>query len=131
MIELGTFEVGGLTFDYSTWKESHRKDIEDENIIFDKECKDFAKKQKVYMLNKMANFDKTRYFMRAINIKPEKLEYFSNSGPLYQIFKILVDDTSKEKSVERIYTDYNSFSLKYGFWYPQKEQIILRLGVKQ
>lgn len=129
-IELGNFKVG-MTTSYNEWIDSFNEKLEGSDYIYDEVCDHFARKQPIYMTSPMSIFGTHEFTSKTILVKDQKyLDMFSDSGPLYQIFKVLVDDNDSEKNVERVYFDSVNFAHKYGLWYPQKEQIVLKIGVE-
>lgn len=129
-IRLGEFEVTDITTSYLDWLSYFDDEHEGSDKIFDKECEDFAENQDIYMLAPHAILGNAKFVARRILVKPGKLSMFTHSGPLYSIYKVMMDDESADKTEERIYFDRSNFTKNYGLWYPQKEQTILQIGVQ-
>lgn len=136
---LNTFDCT-LSTSYSEWEQSIIPDMKksmpfdavmETGVIFDETCEKFAKAQKAFMFGPTSLFHDIVYTAKTVKLPTkEHLFAFSNSGPLYMVFKHLIYNFDAERTVECFYTDDHSFEKKYGLWYPKKEEYVLRYGVR-
>lgn len=126
------FEVAFITTDYVKWftetAEGRAYFTESPNTKFTDECREFAKKQKAFMTSPTGIFGDNLYVAATKSV--DSLEGIRIQGPLYTVFAVEIDDTSKEKTEVRNYVDPVSFNQVYGHWYPTKTVYKIRYGVK-
>ena len=134
---LQQFECISITTSYDEWKLHHDKYMKEYQKFqttaphpeFDEHCERFAKGQSAFMLAPVAKFDQSMYEVRTKSVEnPDQLFMFADSGPLFSIEKIYLEDKEAGKTIERLYEE--SFTPKFGLWYPFKSVYKIRYGVK-
>lgn len=122
-----TFEVSMITTDYVKWLTSmYDEYLDSANSGIDGACILFAKRQQAFMLAPTAIFGSTVYC--AVSRVTETLDNLQLDGPLYRVQTLRIDDKDSGKSVERLYTDPETFNKVYGLWYPEKKVYKVRYG---
>lgn len=123
------FEVSFITTDYVTWLSSYADSLNaQDQMMLDKECIAFAKRQSAYMMAPTAMFGDTMY--AAKSKVSDTLEGVVIDGPLYRVTTEEVEDKTAEKTEFKKYNDPETFEVKEGLWYPMKKRYRLRYGVK-
>jgi hypothetical protein len=93
-----TFECYSFTTSYQNWLGEFSE--HDYQYNFDLSCREFAKRQNIFMTGPTAKFGKTVYVAKSLQTK--SLEDFPINGPLYRVYKIKVWKDTKKQIFEEI-----------------------------
>ena len=129
------FEVFAITTSFDEWQlfmmEKIKRDVEtNKHMIYDDQCKNFAKKHQAFMTAPVAKFG-NMYMSVSRIVEMEYLDSIPPLGPLYSVCKNKIDDISAGKTVFRPYFNAETFKDEVGMWYPLKEVCIIRYGKLQ
>jgi hypothetical protein len=122
------FEACAITTDFASWFiHNFLCYADDDKIIFDKNCFDFAKRQHVYMIAPAAMFGNAIYAAKTKIF--DSLENVVIDGPLYSIVAEQIEDRTAYKNDIKQYIDSQTREVKKELCYPMKKRYIVKYGV--
>lgn len=127
------FEVCGLTTSLTEWMEWVKARINHD--IFDIDLSDpiiksFIENQSLFMTLPFSKIGSMLFESRSILVEKEQLEYLKLDGPLHNIYKIQVEDKTKEM-IHGTYMNMETFKEEKGMVYPKKNVYRIRYGMAQ